>query len=173
MAAIQSQTCNRCHQPGHRAADCKVSFYRACNYCKEVGHDVKACQKLRDAKARAEARAARREAAATDAGSVSDESTTASTEAGWKCRSAKKEKKSLQFWQPAHWVLSESEEREARKLEKKLREITTLEQMRDEGKQLETLQLQKIERRSELEGQDVLRKVRLGYQRIQLVAATG
>ena len=69
---------------------------------------------------------------------------------------------------PEHWVLSESEEREARKLEKKLREISVLERMQDEGKSLEVLQLQKLQRKSEIEGHDVLRKVRLGYRRASL-----
>mmetsp|Transcript_32396 Transcript_32396/g.61002 ORF Transcript_32396/g.61002 Transcript_32396/m.61002 type:complete len:178 (+) Transcript_32396:69-602(+) len=172
MALVQSQLCIRCCRPGHRAVDCKVSFYRTCNYCKEVGHEAKACQKLRESQARAEARAARREREASEARSESDCSTTASSAESLaslgKAGPRRSAQKQTQLWQPSHWVLSESEEREARKLEKKLREIAVLERLRDEGKQLEPLQLQKIERKSELENHDVLRKVRLGYHRVQL-----
>ncbi|CAE7277063.1 unnamed protein product, partial [Symbiodinium sp. CCMP2456] len=74
-------------------------------------------------------------------------------------------------WQPEHWVLSEDEEREARKLEKKLREIAALEQLQEQGRGLDSLQLQKVDRKSEIEAHEVLRKVRLGYHRINLQAA--
>ncbi|OLQ03671.1 hypothetical protein AK812_SmicGene13341 [Symbiodinium microadriaticum] len=67
----------------------------------------------------------------------------------------RKEKESAE-WQPEHWVLSEEEDRE--------------EQLLEQGKGLDSLQLQKVDRKSEIEAHEVLRKVRLGYRRINLPA---
>lgn len=61
--------------------------------------------------------------------------------------------------------LTEDEEREARKVEKKLKEITSLELRRAEGDHLDALQLAKLDRRSELERNHVMQKVRDGYLR--------
>jgi len=61
--------------------------------------------------------------------------------------------------------LSVLEEREARKLEGKLREIRVLEDRMAQGHSLDSLQRLKIAKRPELEGTLVMQKVLLGYQR--------
>eukprot|EP00439_Symbiodinium_sp_Y106_P059510 s669_g8.t1 len=160
MSAVQSQTCSRCNGHGHQAAQCpKMPFYKTCEYCKMVGHRVKACPVLqRKAQEKGlvlefvEIRegvvaAARREEGQVEDGMVRE-------------------------WHPEHWVLSEDEEREARKLEKKLREIAALEQLVEQGQGLDSLQLQKVDRKNEIEAHEVLRKVRLGYHRINLPAVS-
>ncbi|CAE7479456.1 clpC [Symbiodinium sp. CCMP2592] len=178
MAATDSQICSRCNGQGHRAAQCpKMSFYRTCEYCKVVGHSAKACPKLQR---RALEKATQQKVVknqTSDARSESGTSTTASgdswTSGAWrKPRGVKSKAKGASGeWQPEHWVLSTEEEREARKLEKKLREIAALEQSVDQGKSLDALQLQKVGRKSEIEGHDILRKVRLGYRRVTLPVA--
>ncbi|CAE7700824.1 clpC [Symbiodinium necroappetens] len=177
MSAVDSQICSRCNSTGHRAAQCpKMPFYKTCEYCKVVGHGVKACPVLqRKALEKVSKQKEAEKKAANDACSESGTSTTASSErAWWQKRAAKKGKSRTAWseWHPEHWVLSEDEEREARKLEKKLREIAALEQLVEQGKHLDSLQLQKVDRRSEIESHEVLRKVRLGYQRIALPAAS-
>ena len=171
MAAVSGLVCSRCSAQGHRAADCAKPFLKACSYCNQVGHLVKACPVLAEKKAKQ----AKKEKALSDTQSESEVSTAPSSE--WSGKSARtrgyRKGKSTweeRNWMPEHWVLSENEEREARKLEKKLREISVLERMQDEGKSLEVLQLQKLQRKSEIEGHDVLRKVRLGYRRASLPA---
>ena len=169
MAAVEGVVCSRCSGRGHRAADCVKPFYRVCNHCKQLGHLVKACPEL---KAKRESKEKKEKE--NDARSESEVSTTASEWSGKSTRSRGSRKGNsngaVGQWQPHHWVLSEDEEREARKLEKKLREISALERMRDEGRVLDVLQQQKLQRKSEIEGHDILRKVRLGYRRAQLPA---
>ena len=165
MSAVEGLVCSRCSGQGHRAADCVKPFYRTCTYCKQFGHLVKACPEL--------AKKAKKEKALSDAQSESEVSTSADSDWSWKSTRSRGSRKSksgwaVREWKPEHWVLSESEEREARKLEKKLREISVLEWMHAEGKELDVLQLQKLQRKSEIEGHDVLRKVRLGYRRAAL-----
>ncbi|CAE7485359.1 clpC [Symbiodinium pilosum] len=188
MSAVDSQPCSRCNGHGHRAAQCKMPFYRTCEYCKVVGHAVKACPKLQrkevEKASREKQRAERKQTKTSDTGSESGASTTASSwdswtsEQGWwkqwKPRGSKKKGHSnwtwWEEWQTKEWVLSVDEEREARKLEKKLKEIAVLEQRVGEGKQLDTLQLQKVDRKSDIEGHEILRKVRCGYRRVTLPA---
>ena len=67
---------------------------------------------------------------------------------------------------PKIQFLSEAEELEARKLEKKLREISVLEAKRDAGERLDVLQVKKLETRKELENHSVMLKVRSGYARL-------
>merc|ERR1712203_192841 len=62
-------------------------------------------------------------------------------------------------------MLSVPEEKEARKLERKLREVAQLEDRRSQGESLDVLQLAKVARRAELEGALVMQKVRAGYGR--------
>ena len=168
MAAIDGPICSRCSGQGHRAAECRKPFYRVCSHCKQLGHLLKACPQLTAKKGGKE-----KSSKEIDAQSESEVSTAASSEwsgKSWPRGSGKGKVDSSAQWQPHHWVLSESEEREARKLEKKLREISALERMQDEGKGLDVLQLQKLQRKGEIEGHDVLRKVRLGYRRASLPA---
>ncbi|CAE7739895.1 clpC [Symbiodinium sp. CCMP2592] len=148
-----------------------------------VGHGVKACpvlqrkaqEKICKQKEHAEKKAT------SDTWSESGTSTAASSWNSWRSernwwqpRGGKKGKSRTAWseWHPEHWVLSEDEEREARKLEKKLREIAALEQLVEQGQGLDSLQLQKVDRKSEIEAHEVLRKVRLGYHRINLPAAS-
>ncbi|CAE7447596.1 clpC [Symbiodinium natans] len=163
MSAV-SQTCSRCNGQGHRAAQCtKMPFYRTCEYCKAVGHAAKACPILqRKAAEKAEKEKAAR-MQSSDAWSESGSTTASSWDSWtsdkgwWKPRSSKKTKGKWAWseWQPQHWVLSEGEEREARKLEKKLREIAALEQLVDQGRMLDVLQLEKVDRKSEIESHEV------------------
>mmetsp|Transcript_42313 Transcript_42313/g.88410 ORF Transcript_42313/g.88410 Transcript_42313/m.88410 type:complete len:185 (+) Transcript_42313:72-626(+) len=183
MSPVDCQICSRCHGQGHPAAQCpKMPFYKTCEYCKVVGHGVKACPVLqRKALEKVSKQKEAEKKASSDTWSESGTSTTASSwtsrkseRAWWQPRGGKKGKPRTAWsdWHPEHWVLSEDEEREARKLEKKLREIAGLEQLVQQGKHLDSLQLQKVDRRSEIESHEVLRKVRLGYQRIALPAAS-
>merc|ERR1712232_1358895 len=64
--------------------------------------------------------------------------------------------------------LSQLEEKDARKYEKVLREIAKLELRQKSGEKLDSKQIEKIQRRGELEDTVVMRKVRLGYARSQL-----
>lgn len=64
-------------------------------------------------------------------------------------------------------IFASWQEVEARKLEKKLREIALLERKRDSGVRLDVLQLKKLETKAELEDRSVMRKVRLGYARVE------
>eukprot|EP00439_Symbiodinium_sp_Y106_P060311 s2634_g8.t3 len=136
MAATDSQICSRCNGQGHRSTvlASTARFYRTCEYCKVVGHSAKACPKLQR---RALEKATQQKVVknqTSDARSESGTSTTASgdswTSGAWrKPRGLKsKAKGGSGEWQPEHWVLRTEEEREARKLEKKLREIAALQQ---------------------------------------------
>lgn len=61
--------------------------------------------------------------------------------------------------------LSELEEREARKHDKSLHEISRIEKMIASGKQVDALQVRKAQRRAEIEATVVMWKVRAGYAR--------
>jgi len=65
------------------------------------------------------------------------------------------------------WVptLTYEEEKEARKFEKKLREIAKLEELLAQGMQLDRLQKDKISLRADLESKLVMKKVFGGYAR--------
>ena len=69
---------------------------------------------------------------------------------------------------PSELSLTEMEEREVRKLEKKLRDIAALERKRDMGAYLDKLQLEKLQKKAELEDCSVIRKLRLGFARVTL-----
>ncbi len=64
--------------------------------------------------------------------------------------------------------LSQLEEKEARKYEKALREIAKLVERQRSGEELDPKQIEKIQRRAELENTIVMQKVRLGFVRAQL-----
>merc|ERR1712176_1546091 len=63
------------------------------------------------------------------------------------------------------YVLTQEEEKEARKYEKTLREIARLEDLLAQGAKLDPLQHQKLQRRPEVEGTLVMIKVRAGFAR--------
>merc|ERR1712048_390007 len=62
-------------------------------------------------------------------------------------------------------MLTPDEEKEAKKIEKKLRDILKLEKLLAEGARLDHLQMQKLGGRGELEDTLVMKKVRGGYAR--------
>merc|ERR1712003_396722 len=61
--------------------------------------------------------------------------------------------------------LSDFEEKEVRKYEKVLREISKIEERMTSGEKVDALQLRKVQRRSEIEATLVMQKVRLGFAR--------
>jgi len=61
--------------------------------------------------------------------------------------------------------LTDAEEKEARKHEKVLREIAKIEERVANGEKVDTLQLQKIKRREEIQATLVMTKVQAGYLR--------
>merc|ERR1711907_646948 len=65
----------------------------------------------------------------------------------------------------AKLALSEAEEREARKIEKKLRDIARLQVQLDQGKSLDKLQLDKIKSKDSLRSLLVMQKIRAGAVR--------
>merc|ERR1711957_95045 len=60
-------------------------------------------------------------------------------------------------------VLTEQETREARKYQKALRDIAKIEEQLARGEEVDVTQVEKIHRRSEIEGTIVMAKVRAGY----------
>ena len=155
---------------------CKESFILQCKYCKELGHRVSACPRLQEKEKQLTARLEKREREREDSRSVASVSTaTATTVSATSLGSAdtdskwtSKEWKEWQEWQarPRVKFLSEEESCEARKLEKKLREIGALEQKSAEGACLDVLQQKKLETKAELENHEVMRKLRMGYVRV-------
>ena len=67
-------------------------------------------------------------------------------------------------------ALTADEEKQARKVEKKLREIAALEARLAEGETLQYLQKKKVDKKSEFEDCEVMRKLRSGYTRCDLPA---
>ncbi|CAL1156084.1 unnamed protein product [Cladocopium goreaui] len=183
MAAITLPVCSRCERSGHVAANCPKSFFKVCAYCKEVGHVAKSCPKAlaKDVAALDDSSStistSSRSTAATSA--ISRAAKVAGPKEDVKISGLKRDKggrsrkeaaqpEKLLLLDPRSQSLSEVEELEARKLEKKLREIAALEEKRDAGARLDVLQIKKLESRAELEDRSVMRKVRLGYARLRL-----
>ena len=155
--------CSRCNGEGHRAVACSKPFFKTCDhcqavghtsnkcpvldqmllkmsltcaYCKEEGHTKFACEKkLKADKARA-ARMAKRN---DDTKSETSEISTAV--------SSNSARRNTKPQRPQRGVLTESEEREARKIEKKLREIAALEDRLASGSPLDVLQEKKLDRK--------------------------
>lgn len=67
--------------------------------------------------------------------------------------------------------LSEADEREARKIEKKLRVIASLQEKLNQGHALDKLQLEKIRSKDSLESSSVMLKIRAGAPRLALAPA--
>lgn len=67
-------------------------------------------------------------------------------------------------------ALTEDEERKARKMEKKLREIAALEDRLVAGENLDVLQQKKVESKAEFEDCEIMRKLHEGYRRCELPA---
>eukprot|EP00438_Fugacium_kawagutii_P006170 Skav207458 [mRNA] locus=scaffold3545:163290:163844:+ [translate_table: standard] len=168
--------CSRCKGEGHRAAACpKLPFFRSCEYCKQVGHTVGACPALRqctycksEGHTKLDCPKLARKRLQASKPQVSDESksetsegsnlqSVVSTASTWATRSRKQK--------PLKPALTEEQEKEARKMEKKLREIAALETRLAAGEPLDALQEQKLENKSKFEDCEVMLLVRSGYQR--------
>ncbi|CAL1159590.1 unnamed protein product [Cladocopium goreaui] len=185
MAAVET-VCSRCQGKGHRAADCHLPFFRSCQYCKTPGHTAKECPLLRHCTyckceghtnrncakllaKRAKARAS--DDSKSETSEASNGQSGVSTASTWASSPPKKHWK--QWTEPQkRWMqaLTEDEEKQARKVEKKLREIAALEARLAEGETLEDLQQKKVDKKSEFEDCEVMRKLRSGYRRCELPA---
>lgn len=77
---------------------------------------------------------------------------------------------SSKTWKPRVPALTEDEERKARKMEKKLREIAALEDRLAAGENLDVLQQKKVESKAEFNDCEVMRKLHEGYRRCELPA---
>merc|ERR1712217_780824 len=64
---------------------------------------------------------------------------------------------------PATFVLTEQETKDARKYAKLLREIIAIEANIARGDKVDKKQLEKVQRRTEIEGTLVMQKIRAGY----------
>ena len=135
--------------------------------CKCDFHTNRNCPKLLAKRAKARASDDSKSEAASEASSGQSVST-AST---WASSPPKKHWK--QWTEPQkRWMqaLTEDEEKQARKVEKKLREIAALEARLAEGETLEDLQQKKVDKKSEFEDCEVMRKLCSGYRRCELPA---
>ena len=169
-------TCSRCKRTGHVAVECSQPFFRTCAYCKEMGHAVKSCPKLFAKKLAAlddssstvstNSRSTAVTAATSVPSTASKKPATPSKDGKANGRKPSRQLQKAPVPDPRIQFLSEAEEMEARKLEKKLREISVLEAKRDAGERLDVLQVKKLETRKELENHSVMRKMRLGYARL-------
>ena len=184
MAAMLK--CLRCKSTEHTTASCTYSFFRTtcalCNkVCKEVSPDAPKCKvvraqefaawKERDAayKAKQEQKMQRKLLSGPDAGSDdgSEFSTRPPSELVKELEVKQQEKydQIMAGSRNACLALSELEEREARKIERKLKDIDRLQRMLDQGGSLDKLQLAKIQTKDSLESLAVMKKIFAGAQR--------
>ena len=108
-----------------------TSIMKQCNFCHGVGHNDRTCAKKREwmAKKQQKAKAAKDMEDTSSVASMSTTVTIPSPET-----TPKPPVKLVQPVKPSSIALSESEEREARKIEKKLREIEALEKRLQRGR---------------------------------------
>ena len=140
---------------------------RHCTYCKCEGHTNRNCAKLLAKRAKARAS----DDSKSETSEASNGQSGVSTASTWASSPPKKHWK--QWTEPQkRWMqaLTEDEEKQARKVEKKLREITALEARLAEGETLEDLQQKKVDKKSEFEDCEVMRKLCSGYRRCELPA---
>ena len=152
-------TCSRCQQGGHAAAACPKSFFKCCSFCKSAGHIKRTCP-LRQAQAAARhaewvanGRPMRKERKERK---VDDWDTKSTSSASTTSTSATRTPAGV-------FVLTEQETREACKCQKCLRDITKIEEQVARGEKVDVKQLEKIQRRSEIEETFVMVKIRAGY----------
>merc|ERR1711948_139252 len=127
------------------------SYLKRCTFCKQVGHMEQKCpERRRQAAARhAEWVARQKKIGADDFDAKSTISASSISTAATKT--------------PATFVLSEPETKEARKYAKMLREIAAIEDDVSRGEKVDKKQLEKVQRRAEMEETLVMKKVRAGY----------
>merc|ERR1712032_1575134 len=188
IGSMACVTCSRCQQQGHATAACpNKSFIKRCTFCTQVGHEAKTCQERRKQAVVRHAEWAERQSRKKDAAC----SRTRNAEwlvrhAAWRSTSACSEEAaclgdevvddfdsksttsvastSTAATKTARTLfLTEQETREARKYAKLLREIAVIEEKLAYGEKLEKTQLDKIQRRVEIEATLVMQKVRAGY----------
>jgi len=184
MSVVSDATvacCSRCGARSHRAASCPKPFFRPeCRGCGRLGHAELLCPQ----KQRAEA-AARRAAREADMEAwEAKQAAWKAKQAAWEARqaariahvgskdidalsdSAASASTAASAAEPlALPTLSVPEEKEARKVERKLREVAQLEDRLARGENLDALQLGKVARKAELEDTLVMQKLRAGYGR--------
>ena len=141
---------------------------RQCTYCKCEGHTNRNCAKLLAKRAKARAS----DDSKSETSEASNGQSGVSTASTWASSPPKKQqwKRWTEPQKPRMQALTEDEEKQARKVEKKLREIAALEARLAEGETLEDLQQKKVDKKSEFEDCEVMRKLRSGYRRCELPA---
>ena len=141
---------------------------RQCTYCKCEDHTNRTCPKLLAKRAKARAS----DDSKSETSEASNGQSGVSTASTWASSPPKKQhwKRWTEPQKPRMQALTEDEEKQARKVEKKLREIAALEARLAEGETLEDLQQKKVDKKSEFEGCEVMRKLRSGYRRCELPA---
>ena len=174
------RTCELCQQVGHTRKTCPVP--RTCAYCKLDGHTIQNCPKKLERRERRARQLAwddskSETSQASNGPSVSTASTAAVSEENqkwskewskewskdwWNQRSSWSKK-----WKPQKPAFTEDEEKELKKMEKKLREIAALEDRLAAGEVLDKLQKEKVENKFKIEECDVMRKLRKGYRRFE------
>eukprot|EP00933_Yihiella_yeosuensis_P004699 TRINITY_DN109094_c0_g1_i1.p1 TRINITY_DN109094_c0_g1~~TRINITY_DN109094_c0_g1_i1.p1 ORF type:complete len:176 (+),score=46.40 TRINITY_DN109094_c0_g1_i1:80-607(+) len=162
-------TCSRCQAKGHRASQCSLPFLRQqCSHCQKMGHSEDNCKfKLLAKRAAATAK--------TEIDRAAWKERRAARQQRWEqCAEADDAKSEVSVstlstaatWTPG--TLSADEEREARKIEKKLREIAALESRLANGDHLEKLQMEKLGTKEVLMTSLVMSKIKVGFSRPDL-----
>lgn len=179
--------CARCGATDHTTSECKFSFYRTfCDKCgqecREVKVGAKMCivvkaQREADKAANKAAYEVRKEDKAKkfrddDSDSASTADTVLSRAEAHDARQSLRCDAILQNADKnGRLALSQEDEREVRKIEKKLRDIEGLLRLQDQGKTLDKLQLDKIRSKDSLESSSVMLKIRAGAKRQALAPA--
>jgi hypothetical protein len=187
-AKAAAMKCARCGATDHTTSECEYSFLRTfCDKCgracREVNADPRApmcvvvkAQKEGEYQERKEAKA-KREKERKLRDDVSDSASTVDTDtlSLAEARDARQQRLCDAILQNAdkkgRLALSQDDEREARKIEKKLRDIEGLLRLEDQGKKLDKLQLEKIRQKDSLESSSVMLKIRAGAERPALAPA--
>lgn len=173
-----SKSCKYCKTVGHTAAVCPL--LRQCAYCKLEGHTKLNCptrpvrrSQVPSGLSKPKGDDSKSETASNGQSDVSTASTAAPVpkkqQQHWKW-STQWSTESSKTWKPRVPALTEDEERKARKMEKKLREIAALEDRLVAGENLDVLQQKKVESKAEFEDCEIMRKLHEGYRRCELPA---
>merc|ERR1712232_1330057 len=181
MASELVFMCARCGAADHHQSSCPKAFLRSfCSYCRRAGHSESECGLKR--KAEAEKRKANDAAMLAGLSPECRAAVLAKRQADAERRMVEGTKvdddaKSVASVSTASTAteargprLCEAEEKEARKHERALKDIAKLEERVARGEQLERTQLEKIQRRNEIEQTTVMQKIKLGFSRCPRVS---
>lgn len=175
--------CARCSSTQHTTAQCSYSFLRKIcpkcnNTCREVQRGAPTCivvkaqreaektQRYEEWKAKDAAYQQRKLRSGSDASSDAASTCAESVDAAlYDARQSKRCEEILRGASGARFALSPQEEREARKIEKKLRDIARLQGQLDQGLSVDKLQREKIQSKDALESQLVMQKIFAGAHR--------